>query len=97
MVEVACALLVHGVDALLLSDLLAAGDRIAVDSLRITPARIEVALRCVLTSASCPVCRTTLAAQRQLVADARRSGGTPHPYNWAAFVASGAGTGLDGG
>lgn len=55
----ACALLVHGVDALLLSDLLAAGDRIAVDSLRITPARIEVALRRVLTSASCPVCRTT--------------------------------------
>ena len=37
--------------------LLPATGQVAVESLRITPSKIEVELRCVLTSASCPICQ----------------------------------------
>jgi transposase len=38
--------------------LLPAADRVTVESLRITPARIEVELRCTAGAASCPICVT---------------------------------------
>jgi transposase len=38
--------------------LLPAADRVTVDSLRITPTRIEVELRCTVGAASCPICQT---------------------------------------
>jgi transposase len=48
----------NGVHALHFNDLLPAADRIAVDSLRITPTIIEVKLRCTARSACCPICQT---------------------------------------
>jgi CHAT domain-containing protein len=36
-----------------------------------------------------------LAAQRQYLAGTRKAGRVPHPFYWAAFVASGTGMGLE--
>jgi CHAT domain-containing protein len=39
--------------------------------------------------------RALLRAQREYIETARKEGRVPHPFFWAAFVASGSGLGLE--